>query len=88
MEPARKNWNKRQKKLRTFLTNPVSYHQAIDLFLQQHAEVLSGVMSSVGSFSFEDEVINNMADSQIRYIPNQMEHSIAWIIWHLARIED
>jgi hypothetical protein len=88
MDPARKNWNARQRELRTFLTNPVSYHQAIDLFLQQHAEVHSGIMSSVGSLSFEDEVINDMADNQIRCIPDQMEHSIIWIIWHLARIED
>ncbi len=88
MDPARKNWNIRQKKLRTFLTNPVNYHQAIDLFLQQHAEVHSARMSSVGSWSFEDEVFNDMADSQIRCIPDQMEHSIVWIIWHLARIED
>ncbi len=88
MDPARKNWNTRQRELRTFLTNPGSYHQAIDLFLQQHAEVHSGIMSSVGSLSFEDEVINDMADNQIRCIPDQMEHSIIWIIWHLARIED
>jgi hypothetical protein len=88
MDTARKNWNARQRGLRTLLSNPVSYPQAIDLFLQQHAEVHSGIMSSAGSLSFEDEVINDMADNQIRGIPDRMDHSIVWILWHLARIED
>ena len=88
MDTARKNWNSRQKKLRTLFSAPVNYPQAIDLFLQQHAEVHSGIMSSAGSLSFEDEVINDMADIQIREIPDRMDHSIVWILWHLARIED
>ena len=88
MDTARKHWNIRQKELRTFLTDPARYHQGIELFLQQHAEVHSVIMSSAGSLSFEDEVINDMADNQIRCIPDRMDHSIVWILWHLARIED
>ncbi len=29
-----------------------------------------------------------MADNQIRWIPERMDHSIVWILWHLVRIED
>ena len=88
MDIAHKNWNARQKELRALLSNPVNYTQAIDLFLQQHAEVHSGMMSSFGSVSFEDQVIKDINDSQVRKIPDRMEHSIVWILWHLARIED
>jgi hypothetical protein len=88
MDTARKNWNVRQKELRTLFSDPLNYPQAVDLFLQQHAEVHSGIMSAVGSLSFEDEVINDMNDNQIRCIPDRMDHSIVWILWHLARIED
>ena len=88
MDTARKNWNARQKELRTLFSDPLNYPQAVDLFLQQHAEVHSGIMSAVGSLSFEDEVINDMTDNQIRCIPDRMDHSIVWILWHLARIED
>jgi hypothetical protein len=45
-------------------------------------------MSSTGSVSFEDEIVNDMADDQLRCIPDRMEHSIVWVLWHLARIED
>jgi hypothetical protein len=88
MDTVRKKWNTRQKELRSLLSNPENYPQAIDLFLQQHAEVHSGMMSSTGSVSFEDQVIKDMNNSQIRKIPDRMEHSIVWILWHLARIED
>jgi hypothetical protein len=88
METARKNWNARQMKLRTLLSDPLSYPRAIDLFIQQHAEVHSRRMSSIETLSFEDEVLVDMTDAQIRELPDRMDHSIAWIIWHLARIED
>jgi len=88
METSRKNWNARQKELRSLFSNPVNYPQGIDLFLQQHAEVHSSMMSSIGSVSFEDQVLKDMNNSQIRKIPDRMDHSIVWILWHLARIED
>ena len=88
MDTVRKKWNTRQKELRSLLSNPVNYSQGINLFLQQHAEVHSGIMSSIGSVSFEDQVLKDMKNSQIRKIPDRMDHSIVWILWHLARIED
>lgn len=88
MDINRKNWNTQQKRLRTLLSDPACHHQAIDLFLQQHAQVHSSVMSSAGSLSFEDEVTKDITDVQMKEIPDRMDHSIAWILWHLARIED
>jgi hypothetical protein len=88
MEPTRKKWNERQKKLRALLSDPFILPQAIELFLQQHAEVHSGKMSPAGDLSFEDEVLAGLTEAQLREVPNRMDHSIAWILWHLARIED
>jgi len=88
MVTSHREWNARQKKLRTLLSTSNSYSQAIQLFLQQHAEVHSSVMSSSGTLSFEDEVLVDLTEVQMRKMPDRMDHSIAWIIWHLARIED
>jgi hypothetical protein len=88
MDPTRKKWNERQKKLRAHLSDPLTFPQALELFLQQHAEVHAGTMSSAGTLSFEDEIIIDMRDLQLRELPDRMEHSIVWILWHLARIED
>ena len=43
-------------------------------------------MAGTGSWSYEDEVLNDLTNDQIRRVVG--EHSIAWILLHLARIED
>lgn len=44
--------------------------------------------SSTTSWSFEDEVLDDLTEALFRRIPENEEHSIVWCIWHLARIED
>ena len=39
-------------------------------------------------WSFEDEVWQDTTEEMARCIPRGSDHSIAWCIWHLARIED
>lgn len=65
-----------------------NYQKAIDLFLIQHAMVHSCDMAQPTVWSFEDEVLNDMTEEEIRRIPPNDEHSIAWILFHIARIED
>jgi len=45
-------------------------------------------MAKTGLWSFEDEVLCDLGDDQLRTIPRGGEHSIAWILFHLARCED
>ncbi len=45
-------------------------------------------MAQSEPWSFEDEILNDMTEEQIRRIPRNCEHSVAWCIWHIARIED
>ncbi|MCP4580403.1 MAG: DinB family protein [candidate division Zixibacteria bacterium] len=88
MEVNRKIWNQNQKKLRQALTKSDNHNETIELFLGQHAMVHSSRMSGSGLHSFEDEILGDLSEETIRYIPPKFNHSIAWIIWHLARIED
>ena len=88
MEPNRKYWNEQQKLLRQALTKSDDYQTAIDLFLRQHAMVHRAEMSQSGLYSFADEVWQDADEEMVRCVPPKFEHSIAWIIWHLARIED
>jgi hypothetical protein len=39
-------------------------------------------------WSFEDEILDDMTEEQVRRIPQGCEHSVAWCIWHIACIED
>jgi hypothetical protein len=88
VDAAHKRWNDRQKRLRSLLESPEGSIEGIPFFLKQHAEVHSGEMSTYGSVSFEDEVLNGLTEKQIVDQPDRMEQSIAWILWHMARIED
>ena len=88
MEEIRKAWSKRQVKLREVLLSFDRPQEAISLFMTQHAMVHSAVVAEQELPSFEDELLDGMNQQQIRRIPQSEEHSIAWLLWHMARIED
>jgi hypothetical protein len=88
MDPNREAWNRQQHLLQRALSRPEKHPEYLSLFLSQHAQVHSSKMSHAGKWSFEDEVLDGMDDSTLRCIPPKGEHSIAWILWHLARVED
>jgi hypothetical protein len=88
MESYRKSLNKRQTELRRLLMRFDQHDKAIQLFLSQHAMLHSKKMAQAETWSFEDEILTGMAEEQVRCIPRNCEHSIAWCIWHIARIED
>lgn len=87
MEPVRKSWNDGQQKLRSALTAK-DYQNAVNQFLIQHAMVHSKKVSRMDVWSFEDELWHGLTDEQFRAIPPKGEHSITWILFHIARIED
>ncbi len=88
MNPQRQFWNEQQQVLRRVLLHSDHFSTAIVLFLAQHAMVHSGRISASALWSFEDEVWQGLPETSARQIPQNGEHSIAWAIWHIARIED
>lgn len=87
MDTNRSLWNQRHQALRRALAAN-DHQKAIELFLEQHAVLHAGKMARTKLWSFEDEVLCDLTEDQIRWIPMGGEHSIAWILFHLARIED
>ena len=88
MDPNRKSWNDGHKRLRQMFSNLGELTAAIHLFLQQHAMVHDEKMSNSDLHSFSDEVWQEANETVIRCVPAKFEHSIAWLLWHIARIED
>jgi hypothetical protein len=84
----RKLWNQQQQALRHALLRSADHQQALELFLSQHAMVHSAAMSQSSLWSFADEIWGDLTAEAIRRIPPNCDHSIAWIMWHIARIED
>jgi hypothetical protein len=88
VESYRKICLKRQTELRHIMMDSNQHDKAIQSFMSQHAMLHSQKMTLNKSWSFEDEVLNDMAEAQIRRIPQGCDHSVAWLIWHIARCED
>jgi len=62
--------------------------EAIDLLLSQHSLLHASEVSGINSPTFEEEIWTDLSDSSAREIPARCDHSIAWMFWHIARIED
>jgi len=93
MSAFQKIWNEQHKKLRRHFLSEEKNREAIALFLSQHALLHSGKLlqdEAPGgeAYSFEDDILDDMTEDQFRRIPQNCEHSVAWSIWHIARIED
>lgn len=88
VESYRKICLAQQTELRRIMMSSTQHNKAVQLFLSQHAMLHSAKMAQIKSWSFEDAVFNDMTEVQIRRIPQGANHSIAWLIWHIARCED
>jgi hypothetical protein len=83
-----KDWNQQQKRLRTALENPDEHDQAISACLEQHGWTHESAVWPSPTPTFADQLWQDLSEPDARTIPPKSEHSIAWTIWHLARIED
>jgi len=88
MDAHRQYWNQQQQLFRQSLKSKNDHQATIRLFLNQHAMLHSAEMSHSGLWSFEDEVFEGLTEAQMRSRPAGDTNSIAWLIWHIARIED
>ncbi|HEU0001249.1 MAG TPA: DinB family protein [Ktedonobacteraceae bacterium] len=88
MDTHRRYWNQQQQIFRQSLMSKSDHQATIRLFLNQHAMLHSAEMSHSGLWSFEDEVLEGLTEAQMRSRPDGSTNSIAWLIWHIARIED
>jgi hypothetical protein len=84
----RKHWTQQQDQLRKALTSKAHFGEAMALFLAQHAAVHTAAVSGGGSWSLHDEALAGLTEAQIRFVPRPGQNSIAWLLWHITRIED
>jgi hypothetical protein len=88
MEANRRYWNDQHSILRRYLEKERNYPKALEVFWEHHAAVHTAKLLPGGRWSFQDEVLGGLADEQIRCLPRGGDLSIAWMLWHMARIED
>jgi hypothetical protein len=88
MDSNLKRWNDQHQLLRRWLLKDKDYQQALPIFLEHHAAVHAAKLHASAHWSWCDEVLNGLTPEQMRYTSRGSPHSVAWRIWHMARIED
>ena len=88
MEPNRQQWNEQHKALRQALRQASDLDRVRELFLAVHAPLHARTVSNTAGWNLEEELWLGLSEAAFRCIPAGKEHSIAWCLWHLARIED
>lgn len=88
MKHSQKLWNQHQKEFRQALLSFEEHEKALGLFMVQHGVLHSAALDETLPYSYEDEILSGMTDYQVRRIPVNCEQSVAWNLWHIARIED
>ena len=84
----RKHWTTQQDQLRKALSSRTRFEEAIALFQSQHAAVHTAEISGAANWSLHDEVLQGLTETQIKAVPRPGQNSIAWLLWHITRIED
>ncbi|MNJ48088.1 DinB superfamily protein [compost metagenome] len=87
----RRIWNKNHKELTEIILNPSEHVRVIELFLNHHAWLYSSRMSNASINTLEDFVLESLEESVLRKYPvnaPDTKNSIAWHLWHVARVED
>ena len=75
-------------KLRKLIRSPKNFASAIELALEIHAVTHAGMVSSSPRPTFYDELLDGLTDEDYHIMPTEKDETIAWQIWHIARIED
>ena len=88
MEANRQYWSDQQQHFRRLLLYSDRHVEAIHAFLHQHAMLHTASLALGSRWSFQDEISSDLTDEQLRQIPHGRLHSIAWLLWHIARTED
>ncbi|MCJ7733434.1 MAG: DinB family protein [Anaerolineales bacterium] len=88
LKSFRQKWSADQKRLRELYTAGNQLEETQNLFSSQHAVLHSRTMTGQGDWSFADLVFGDIDDELFRKVPDQTDHSLIWILWHISRIED
>lgn len=86
-DPNRQSWNQHFKKLQDTWPKPLEFDKCIAIFLDLHGMVHGSPLTDSGLHSFEDELWEQMSEKEFRSV-YENDNSIAWKLWHTARIED
>lgn len=75
------------KELNTVIRKPDKLCEAKQLFLELHAKLHLSCITNAEENEV-DILLGDLAPEEYRIMPTPKDETIAWVLWHIARIED
>lgn len=82
------DWNPKQKELNTLLKSAAGFEAAIALCLEMHQFLHMSEEGSLLPATLGDMACFALSKKAFITMPTKKDETIAWHIWHIARIED
>lgn len=83
-----KDYNSLIDELRKLIKPLKTFDSAIELALKIHAITHTSVVSSSSTQTYCDDLLNGLKSEDFNVMPTEKDKSIAYHLWHIARIED
>jgi len=88
MFEIKKDYNPRIDELRKLIRPLKTFGSAIELALEIHGITHTSEVSSNNTLTYCDELLEGLLDEDYSVMPTEKDDTIAWHLWHIARIED
>ena len=88
MDVVSSDWSNRHKELNKVIRKAEYSAKVIEMILDLHKELHTSKVSKSKDRNMIDIFIEDLQPDEYAIMPTSKDETIAWAIWHLARIED
>lgn len=88
MDVISAGWSARHQELGKMIRKRESFTDVIQTILDLHSELHMSVVSGTDTENTIDLIFKDLRDEEYAVMPSAKDETIAWAIWHIARIED
>jgi hypothetical protein len=88
MDVISSNWSDRHKELNKTIRKEQHFAEVIELILDLHKELHTSKVCKSKENNSIDTLFGDLQKSEFAIMPTSKDETIAWAIWHIARIED
>lgn len=82
------SWSEEHKALNKIIRKKDSLDEAKEIFLHIHGVLHCKSVSNAENNTIMDELLEGLEIKDYAVMPTAKDETIAWVIWHIARIED
>lgn len=88
MDVVPSDWSERHKKLNQIIRKAECFTEAVKMILDLHKDLHATIVSGLNGRNLIDALLDDLGRDEYAVMPTSEDETIAWAIWHIARIED